>query len=259
MPIIGDTIKIRNKNGFLGLIPCIIPGYPDTATSLAITEFLDQAPAVSVIEFTHPAATSFSATANELIISANRRAVQGNTAPLLKQWFKRTKPNFIMFYRESVEKYGFEELVKQYKPVSSGILLEWGDGKPDLPFWQICKEYEIELINCIDPYMLEKDLAEIVEYTPRGGLIYLSCAPQAGGSRHPGHKIAECAHWVKRNFPDAVITASLGIRSPEDIKQMAAIPDIDAVVIGSALFKAAERGIQGVQEYLALIEPALAK
>ena len=122
MPIIGDTIKIRNKNGFLGLIPCIIPGYPDTATSLAITEFLDQAPAVSVIEFTHPAATSFSATANELIISANRRAEQGYTAHLLKQLFNTTKSNFILFCRESLEQYGFEVLVKQNMPVSAGLL-----------------------------------------------------------------------------------------------------------------------------------------
>ncbi|MEM7183349.1 MAG: transposase [Spirochaetota bacterium] len=98
MSKLGFAIKERNQAGYLGLIPCIIPGFPNIAVSQEVTKFLDEAETVTALEFTFPASDSFSETANEKIISSNRVAVQTNSKQDIQVWLQTKTSNFIIVY-----------------------------------------------------------------------------------------------------------------------------------------------------------------
>lgn len=256
MSKLGDAIKQRNKEGYLGLVPCIIPGFPDVDTSLKITEYLATQTAVTILEVTLPASGTFSPTANQQIIEANRSAVQSNPDKNIINWLKTDKPCCVMFYREAVEQYGFETLLERLSDHCSGILLEW-DELDVRSYYEACGHFDVELLQLISPGMGNEELKYFEQYIAPNGFVYLECAPQAGGLPYLVEDITKCVRTLKERRPDTVVVASMGIKKPEDVRRMGTIPGINAVVIGTGFFEAAVIGVDGVQNYLETIAPAL--
>jgi tryptophan synthase alpha subunit len=258
MQTLGRAIKERAQAGYLGLVPCIIPGFPDLDASLQITKFLDASEAVTALEFTLPAAQSFSDTANQTIIDANRQASRFIAGRDLKMWLQTQTANFIMFYREAVDRVGFEPLAKQFTETCRGIALEWDE--PELQsYWDICHRAGIELIIGVNPEMTEEELTFFSQFILPEGIVYLSSARQAGGERYPLQRIETCARSIKTRLPNTAIVAAQGIYTPADVRQMAAIAEIDAVVIGTGFFHAAQKGLPAIRAYLKTIEPELSR
>jgi tryptophan synthase alpha subunit len=256
MSRLGLAIKERNEAGYLVLIPCVIPGFPDVETSLEATRFLDRADAVTCLEFTLPASGSFSETANQTIVDSNQQAVRANPGNEIEAWMRTSTPGFVMFYRESVDREGFESLLDRFSGYCSGVLLEWEVPDP-APYWATCNRYGMELLPIVVPQMTDKEVDEAVRFILPDGLVYFECSPQAGGERSTTQEIAARIRAIKSQRRDAVVIASMGIRSPDDVREMATIPGVNAIVVGTAFFEATKLGVPAVRRYLASIEPAL--
>jgi tryptophan synthase alpha subunit len=208
------------------------------------------------LEITLPASGTFSPTANQQIIQANRRAVQSNPDTNIIHWLKTAKPCCVMFYREAVEKYGFETLLERLSDYCSGILLEW-DELDVRSYYDACRRFDVELLQVIRPGMGNAELKYFEQFIAPNGFVYLECAPQAGGLPYLVEDITQCVRQLKERRPDTVVVATLGIKKPEDVRRMGAIPGINAVVVGTGFFEAAVNGVAGVQNYLETIAPAL--
>jgi tryptophan synthase alpha subunit len=258
MQTLGQAIKARNQAGYLGLIPCLIPGFPDVEQSLEMTKFLDDAAAVTALEFTLPAEASFSGSANQTIIAANRQAVPLLAGINLKAWLTTKSANFIMIYREALAKVTFATLVEQFTTTCAGIALEWEEKEP-APYWNACERAGMELVLAVHPEMSDSELTFYSQFIRPDGLVYLLCAPQAGGKPYDSNQLTTFAQFIKKKLPEAVLVASQGIATAADITPLAALMNIDAVVIGTAFFEAAEKGLPAVQAYLKQIEPALVR
>lgn len=253
---IGRAIRKRNEEGFLGFVPCFIPGFPDVRTSQAAMKLLDNAVCVTGFEITLPASRSFSATANQVIVDSNKQAYRANPGGDIEWWLNISSPRFIMFYKSATEEEGFENLVKRFARSCSGILLEWEE--PDLNSLRaICNAHTIELITIVVPDMTGHEIDEIMPFVGENGLVYFECSTQAGGRRATPVELGAQLRRIKEWRPNSVVIASMGIRTPEDIREIGGLPGVNGVAVGTAFFEATKAGLPTLSAYLASLEPAL--
>ncbi len=253
---IGDAIRKANASGRLGLILCVIPGFPDLETYAVIRDYLEKRDDVTSLEVSYPASESFSDTVNDTIVRANQRAFAAAKETSMASLLRFEKTSFIQYYREAVDRFGFAELVREHSATFEGAILEWRE-EVIRPYVDASRRAGIELVQCVPVGTSDERIAEMVALTDPGGLVYVSCAPQAGGTKPPPSEIAACLATIRRHRPDVAITTAMGIRTPDDVRAMGAIEGVDAVVVGTAFMRAEEEGLSGVQRLLDQLAPAL--
>jgi len=78
-----------------------------------------------------------------------------------------------------------------------------------------------------------------------------------GGAMDDLSSIQKCAGLVKKLKPLSTIAAGMGLKGTADIKRLAVVEEIDAVVIGTSFLQALQKGLSDAQKFIAEIEPAL--
>lgn len=225
------------------LITFIMAGDPDHDTSLALLKSLPAAGA-DIIElgmpFTDPAADG------PTIQASGLRALEGGasmkkTLELVREFRKgnNTTPIVLMGYANPVMAYGWAKFAGDAARAGvDGLILVDLPPEEDAEFRALCKSSGLDLIRLLTPTSDAKRLPTLLEGVS-GFLYYVSITGITGSASASLSAIGPHIKQIKA-LTDLPLAIGFGVRTPEDVKAMAALSD--AVVVGSAIIKALQEG-----------------
>jgi tryptophan synthase alpha subunit len=249
------VIKEANRQGRLGLIVYLVPGYPDLQRYNEVRKTLEEKDFVTIIETTVPVTGDF-CTASAAIIKAHRTASEVLKGNLTLSLLETHKPNFAVLYRQTVARLGLDGFLKQFAPVLNAGALEWEEH--DEPYYaDAFAKHGMEYIIGVTPSMSADEVKHAMRLALADGMIYLSCARMTGAAMDDLSDIRRCAERIEQMQPTTTVAAGMGIKNASDIMKISSIREIDAVVVGTAFLQALGRGRYATDQFLNEIEPAL--
>lgn len=249
------VIKEANRQGRLGLIVYLVPGYPDLQRYDDARKTIEEKDFITIIETTVPVTDDFS-TASEAIIKAHLTASEVLKGNLTSSMVKTHKPNFAVLYRQTVDRMGLDGFLKQFAPVLNAGILEWEDH--DEPHYaDAFVKHGMEYIAVVTTSMSADEIKHVMKLALADGMIYLSCARMTGADMDDISDIRRCAERIKQLQPTTTVAAGMGIKNASDIMKISSIREIDAVVVGTAFLQALGRGKYATDQFLSEIEHAL--
>lgn len=253
-----DAIAAANAQGRLGLIVYVIPNYPTPTISQEVLHLLAIDPVVSVIEMTIPVTRGFSDHANSTIVTAHHLAASfGQAWHAMLTTLPTAKPLLCVLYRASAETLGWTTLLQAFAGRIAGILPEWDEDHP-APYAHSAHCYQIEFVTCVGPWMTENDIAGHLTYaTLEQPLVYLMSAPMTGAALYPATALEYTIDTVRTYRPTVKIAAGFGIRTADDIRRLATVRGLNAVIIGTAFLEHMHQGPDAVRQYLHSLQGAL--
>jgi tryptophan synthase alpha subunit len=254
---LNQALREANGQGRMGLILYSIPNFPDPTTSRAIHAMLEESDFVSIIETAFPVRGSFSEHANSVIREAHEAAAaHGTDIETLLQSLHFQKPSLCVLYEESVRDHGFEGCVQKMSGKIDAVLLEWSE-RDHSPYASACRRHDLELVQCVGPWMKPDELKEELSFSARDGIVYLMSAPMTGAKLFAREELSRCIAACKEYRPDLRFAAGFGVREASDVRALQGIPGLDAVIIGTAFLEKMRDGVAAVSSYLRDIEKAL--
>lgn len=251
------SIREANANGRLGLILYSIPNYPSPEIYRSTIELITKLPFVSAIEMTFPVTGSFSEHANSTIVESHRiAAAYTETLEQTVNHLTTEKPLICVLYKKTIENISFNNFLKIAAPKIDGILLEWSE-KDETPFMNMAHEKGVQFIPCVGPWMSLEAVSKIIEGSPPEALVYLMSAPMTGGSLFAPREIERCVNNIRQFRPNAVIAAGFGVRTAEDIKALATVKGLNAVIVGTGFLAKLREGSNYLVEYLGTLRGVL--
>ena len=253
-----DAISAANAQGRLGLILYTIPYYPTPAIAQEVLQLLATDSAVSIIETTLPVNNGFSEHANDTIAAAHRlAAAYGQTWQETLRTLPTTKPLLCVLYRASVETVGWPTLLPALAGQMAGFLPEWHEEHPE-PYASSAHRHQMEFVTCVGPWMTPQTIAAQLTYAAQERpLVYLMSAAMTGAPLYPGEALEQTIDTIRMYHPTAKIAAGFGIRTARDIRQLATVRGLDAVIIGTAWLEQMQQGFEAARTYLHEMEGAL--
>ena len=228
-----EELKNSNKKG---LITFVTAGDPNYDTSLEILKKLPDAGA-DIIEigmpFTDPMADGPGIQASYLRALEAGQTLK-KTIQLVKDFreFNSNVPIVLMGYYNPIYKYGIETFIKNIKEIGvDGIIVVDLPPEADRELCIPANEKGIDFIRLATPTSNEDRLPKIVN-NASGFLYYVSVAGITG-SKAPEISSIESKIKTIRNFTDIPIAVGFGIKTPEQVVNIA--KTADAVVVGSAI------------------------
>jgi tryptophan synthase alpha chain len=228
-----EELKNSNKKG---LITFVTAGDPNYDTSLEILKKLPDAGA-DIIEigmpFTDPMADGPGIQASYLRALEAGQTLK-KTIQLVKDFreFNSNVPIVLMGYYNPIYKYGVETFIKNIKEIGvDGIIVVDLPPEADRELCIPANEKGIDFIRLATPTSNEDRLPKIVN-NASGFLYYVSVAGITG-SKAPEISSIESKIKTIRNFTDIPIAVGFGIKTPEQVVNIA--KTADAVVVGSAI------------------------
>jgi len=218
------------------LIPYLVAGDPDLATSLRLMHALVDAGADIIelgVPFSDPSADG------EVIQKGAERSLANGTTLLevielvaaFRQQDKRT-PVVLMGYLNPVEIMGYEEFVAAASEAGvDGILLVDMPPVESLALGTLLKDAGIDLIFLVAPTTSE-ERAKLIAERCTGYLYYVSLKGVTGAAISDSESIAKNVNLL-RTYSKIPIVIGFGIKDPDSAARMGALAD--GVVIGSAL------------------------
>jgi tryptophan synthase alpha subunit len=247
------AIADANDNGRLGLIIYTIPGFPSGSDYLATLDLLNQSESVSIVETTIPVDTGFSDHANDTIRRAHIKAASWTELQRVK---RPAKPALCVLYKSTADSRGFESVLLDTIGEFEGLILEWAEDD-ETPYIKVARKHGLELVQCVGPWMDPDKIQHIVERSEPQPLIYLMSAPMTGGELFSNEELNQCIVETKKHRPAARVAAGFGISNGADVRRLAEIEGLDAVIIGTAFLRAMDQGVAAAKALLADVEPAL--
>ena len=228
-----EELKNSNKKG---LITFVTAGDPNYDASLEILKKLPDAGA-DIIEigmpFTDPMADGPGIQASYLRALEAGQTLK-KTIQLVKDFreFNSNVPIVLMGYYNPIYKYGVETFIKNIKEIGvDGIIVVDLPPEADRELCIPANEKGIDFIRLATPTSNEDRLPKIVN-NASGFLYYVSVAGITG-SKAPEISSIESKIKTIRNFTDIPIAVGFGIKTPEQVVNIA--KTADAVVVGSAI------------------------
>jgi tryptophan synthase alpha subunit len=250
---LNHAIADANRNGRLGLVLYTIPGFPTAPDYLATLDLLNKSAAVSIVEMTIPVATGFSDHANETIRRAHIQAVKETESRDIP---RPGKPALCVLYKSTSDTRGFESVLVDTLGQFEGLILEWAE-EDESSYVAIARKHGLELVQCVGPWMSPDTIQRVVERTEEEPLIYLMSAPMTGAQLFSNQELDSCILAAKKHRPKAKVAAGFGIGNGQDVRRLAEIDALDAVIIGTAFLQAMGAGPEATMKLLADVEPAL--
>jgi tryptophan synthase alpha subunit len=257
MPRLSEAIAEANSHQRLGLIPYTIPNFPTSEWSQEVLQLLAAEPAVSVIETTVPVTDGFSDHANQTIREAHRIAASaGQPWQEILGELPTTKPLLCVLYQESARTLGWETLLQAFTGRIAGILPEWHEDNP-APYVAPARRWQIEFVTCVGPWMHADEIAAHLVHAADTPLVYLMSAAMTGATLYPAAALERTIETIRRYRPTATIAAGFGIRTADDIRRLAHVRGLNAVIIGTAFLDRMRQGPDAVEHYLNDVKGAL--
>ena len=235
-------LKNQNKKAFITFVTA---GDPNYKISLKILKELPTAGA-DIIEigmpFTDPMADGPGIQASYLRAISSGQTLN-YTIKLVKE-FRRVNldtPIILMGYYNPIYCYGVNKFLKQAKDIGiDGLLVVDLPPEVDSELCIPAKKYGIDFIRLATP-TTTKERLPIILNNSSGFLYYVSIAGITGSKTPEINEIKSKISFIKNNtkLPVAV---GFGIRTPEQVKNIASISD--GVVVGSAIVDKIEEGVK---------------
>lgn len=252
-----QAIAQANDKGRLGLILYTIPNFPDPKTYSATLSFLEEEDSVSIVETTIPVHQGFSDHANETIKAAHLKAAPFTPADGSLPQIR--KPSLCVLYKDSIERQSFEAVMKQYRGAFDGLLLEW-DEPEDAEYVETAHRHDVELVQCVGPWMSEERIATILDRALPEALVYLMSASMTGAELFDRETLERCIATVRKFRGNSVkLAAGFGIRNADDIRELQKVRGLDGVIIGTAYLKQAGQGDAAARTYVTSLKDALVR
>ncbi len=164
-----------------------------------------------------------------------------------------TQPMMLMSYANPLIAYGPDLVAEASAAGVDGLII------PDLPpeeahyFADACEQYGLALIFFLAPTSDERRLRLVAERAT--GFIYAVSLTGITGARTD--LPADLTEFVARmrSYTDKRIVLGFGISQPEHAQQMTGL--VDGFIVGSALVRAAEQGVDAARELAATLRAAL--
>jgi tryptophan synthase alpha chain len=232
------------------IMPYVIPGFPDPATSDAVLARLEARPEIPIVEMTVPVAGGFAESTGRFIAEVHAIARRDPRPPARAPG----KPRLCVVYREHYAEIGFAAFLDRYPGAWDGVVLEWPE-EDTAPFRAACRARGIELVVGVGPGMIEPELRAVLATAEPDGLVYMSCAAGTGGELLPGELIAFWLTASRAIRPDLTFACGLGIQTPAHVATVAAA-GADAVIVGTAFLRAMADGAAAADAYLDAVRTA---
>ncbi|WP_437487593.1 tryptophan synthase subunit alpha [Sorangium sp. So ce1014] len=251
------AIDEANRARRMGLVLYTIPNFPDPGSSRAILDDLCRRPAVSIVETTFAVDDSFSDHANETIRDAHRIASRHESDYRgILSMFPIEKPSLCVLYQRTGHEHTFERVARDMSGRIDGVLLEWNE--PEIErYHEAATRAGVELVQCIGPWMPAAELEHLLGFCSRSALLYLMSAPKTGAPLFRREELEETIAIARRLRADIKVAAGFGVRTAADVRELARVEGLDAVIIGTAFLEAARCGPAAASAYLDGIEGAL--
>jgi tryptophan synthase alpha subunit len=251
--ILHNAIEKANAKGNLGLILYVIPNFPNPKTFQSALTILEQSEAVSILESTYPTTQGYSEHANDTIRRAHLKACEYQSPDLR---IRTRKPTLLVLYRGTLQFSSFESFLRDRQGDFDGLILEWSE--PDeQTYVDASNRQGVELVQCVGPWMNDREMDAILSRCIDRPLIYLMSAPRTGAELFTNEELTRCVREAKRVRPEAKIAAGFGIRTGRDIERLSGVRGLDAVIVGTELLLNLEQGAPAVKRKLEEFEPAL--
>jgi len=244
MSKIKNTFNRLKKKNETALIPYIMAGDPDLATTRALILEMDKA-GCDIIEIGAPFSDPLAD--GPTIQKAAIRSLKNHTSiadvlGLVADVRKTSKiPLVLMTYYNLIFKYGEERFVND--AVSAGL-----DGiiLPDLPpeeagtLVPLAKKAGLDTIFLLAPTSTEERI-KLVSKMSQGFIYYVSLTGVTGAKLAAQNSIKDSLNRIKA-VTDKPVAVGFGISSPDQAAQVA-LGGADGVIVGSALVKVIEEHI----------------
>lgn len=251
--ILHNAIQKANAKANLGLILYVIPNFPNPRTYQSALEILEQSEAVSILESTYPTTQGYSEHANDTIRRAHLKACEYQSPDLR---IRTEKPTLLVLYRGTLQSANFEYFLRDRKGDFDGLILEWSEPE-EQTYVDVANRQGVELVQCVGPWMNEREMDVILSRCVEQPLIYLMSAPRTGAALFTNEELSRCVCAAKHLRPEAKVAAGFGIRTASDIERLAGVNGLDAVIVGTELLLNLEKGASAVERKLEEFEPAL--
>lgn len=230
-------------------MPYFTLGYPDYETSLDIIEAMAEAGADGFeigIPFSDPLADGPTIQHSSQVALEGgmnvKRSLEG-----VRELRARgvTQPMLVFSYLNPLVNYGTEQFVKDAKAAGAdGFVI------PDLPpeeahlFAPMCEEENMALIFFLAPTSNERRIEIVAEAAK--GFIYVVSVTGVTGSRTELPADLKDFIGSVRDKTDKPLVLGFGISTPEQAKTLHGL--VNGFIVGSALVRAAEDGVDAVRE-----------
>lgn len=236
MSRIQTTFAALKRDSRAALVTFIVAGDPDAATSQGLLNSLPAAGA-DIIElgmpFTDPMADGPAIQAGDLRALAAGMTLK-KTLQMVRDFraTNTTTPLVLMGYFNPVYAYGVEAFAADARDAGvDGLIIVDLPPEEDAELRGPVKAAGIDLIRLITPTTTPERLKTVVR-DASGFLYYVSVAGITGTKAASVSDVAAQLTMI-RQYTDLPIAVGFGIRTPADVKAMAAVAD--GVVVGSAL------------------------
>lgn len=236
MSRISTTINQKKADGKKVLIPYLVAGDPDAATTVALMHQL-VANGADIIELGVPFSDP-SSDGPVIQLGAERALRQGtgmqSVLDMVRQFRQQddSTPIVLMGYLNPVEAFGYQNFVEQASQAGvDGMLIV------DLPvseasaLLELTRPNNMDIIFLVAPTTTERRLQGICEHSS-GYLYYVSLKGVTGAAISDSGEIAERVQAL-RSRTDLPVVVGFGIKDDNSARAMASISD--GVIVGSAL------------------------
>jgi tryptophan synthase alpha subunit len=251
-------VSEARSSGRLGLVLYAIPGFPSRQGYEEQLEFLERVPEVSLIELAIPVRRGFSEHANDVIREAHLGALgdRDDGLALYASLPRPRKPALLVLYEDVLRETSYEALLERHGSRFDGVVLEWDTPDPT-PYLPAAKQYGVEIVQCIGPWMEAARVETIVDASIPGGLVYLMSAAMTGAALFEADALSRCIDQARRVRDDLTYAAGFGIRTGADVRRLKNVSSLDAVIVGTAYLEASARGMPAVEKLVRELVEAL--
>ncbi len=165
-----------------------------------------------------------------------------------------TQPMMMMGYANPLFAYGAERFVQHAKEAGADGLIV-----PDLPveeahyFSQVCQEHGMALVFFLAPTSGEARM-DLVAKSATGFIYVVSLTGITGARTDLPEDLAETIRRIRQRVSIPLVLG-FGISQPEHAKRMNGL--VDGFIVGSAIVRAAERGVSDVRDLTTSLRSAL--
>lgn len=251
MGVVEQAIKASVDRGDLSVGVFLILGYPSIQESLRALEVLERL-GITVFETAVPVTRDWSSHANAVIKEAHLCADSNSvTRTDVLQTFSALRPNLYILYRDTYVSLG-SELFEEMSEKADTVLLEW-DQLDTQKVRRSAHKWGISVAQSVSPFMREADFAFAVRTAE--DLVYLTASDRTGGKILPMYELERAIDCIK-GIRDIPVWCGFGIKDPEDVRRIGAIPGCDGVVVGTAALRAQAFGVQAFEGFIASLVQA---
>lgn len=242
----------REVGAPLGLIPFVVPDWPDPLSHAEVVDCLRRhAPVAWEVAIPSP---GWSTRTSQVIANA----LEESTASLDRALTIAAglRPNIAVLYQGLATQLGRECVLDRLRGKIDHVMLEW-DATDRAAWLEATAARGMGIVHTLDAEALaSQDAGALVGTLAPRSVLYVCWAPVTGGETYSFEVLREAVRRAKRQRPDLWVMTGFGVRDSDQVRRLAAIDGLDAVAIGTALLDCTAQGTATVDAFFGAMTSA---